>query len=250
MSGYETRQFYTLAVDEKGKTTLQTADETELDASNSSYNASTTANRPVRTGYTGYLVGDGFPSNGYDFGHGIQFPENPGTDDFFLRTDFLPNRLFRFDGTRWIKVEDAVRMNMTNNDTRQTLKTSFINNTNYIYNDIVEYTAVDDSSKSAVDHKQLTSTDYEFVSDIEFNTLTSTAKYVVFKLNTLELSFSTTDFSGLVSGSAGKIKITLPVVDSTQQVLPESGMWKITLCNHREEIRQSLSKALRPKADL
>jgi hypothetical protein len=34
-----------------------------------------------------------------------------------------------FDSTRWIKIEDAVRMNMTNNDTRQTQKTSFINNT-------------------------------------------------------------------------------------------------------------------------
>ena len=42
----------------------------------------------------------------------------------------MPSRLFRFDGTRWVKVEDSVRMTMTNNDTRQTLKTSFINNTN------------------------------------------------------------------------------------------------------------------------
>jgi len=34
-----------------------------------------------------------------------------------------------YDGTRWVKTEDAVRMTMSNTDTKQTLKTSFINNT-------------------------------------------------------------------------------------------------------------------------
>ena len=250
MSGYETRQFYTLAVDAEGKSTLQTADEVELDASNTTYNTSTTANRPVRTGYTGYLVGDGFPSNGYDFGHGIQFPENSGIDDFFLRTDFMPNRLFRFDGTRWIKTEDAVRMNMTNNDTRQTLKTSFINNNTYIYNSIVEYVTVDNKPKSAVDYKQLTTTDYAFVTEIEFNSNTSAAKYVVLKLATLEISFAVADYAGIITSDSNKVKINLPIIDAIQQTIPEVGMWKISLCNNREEQRQSLSKALRPKADL
>jgi hypothetical protein len=41
----------------------------------------------------------------------------------------MPNRLFRYDGTRWVKTEDAVRMTMTNNDSRKTQKTGFINNT-------------------------------------------------------------------------------------------------------------------------
>lgn len=132
LSGYETQHFYTLAVDENGKTLLTTADQADIDASN--YSANTTAGAtspaPERNGYTGYLVGDGIPTNGAAFGFGVQFPEGPAKDDYFLRTDFLPNRLFRYDGTRWLKMEDAVRMTMTNNDTRQTLKTSFINNTN------------------------------------------------------------------------------------------------------------------------
>lgn len=250
LSGYETRQFYTLAVDATGKPTLQTADETELDASVTTYGASDTANRPVRTGYTGYLVGDGFPSNGYDFGHGIQFPENAGTDDFFLRTDFMPNRLFRFDGVRWIKTEDAVRMSMTNNNTRQTLKTSFINNENYIHNNVVEYTNVAGNPKSAIDYKQLTTTDYLFVTDIEFNSNTSAAKYVVLKLSVLEISFAVADYPGLITDASGMLRITLPIIDSVQQTMPEVGMWKISLCNNREAQKQSLSKALRPKADL
>lgn len=129
-SGYETQQFFTLATTSSGQTILKTADLMDLDASMINEMASTTNATPIRSGYTGYLLGDGVPPNGEQFGHGIQFPDNPYNGDYFLRTDFLPNRLFRFNGTKWTKVEDAVRMTMTNNDTRQTQKTSFINNTN------------------------------------------------------------------------------------------------------------------------
>jgi len=135
-SGYETRQFYTLEIDPNtGRTVLQTTDTSTIDASSDSaaLNASAVEALPTRSGYTGYLIGDGATgtnSNAAYFGHGIQFPADPVTNDFFLRTDFMPNRLFKFNGTSWIKYEDNVRMTMTNNDTRQTLKTSFINNTN------------------------------------------------------------------------------------------------------------------------
>jgi hypothetical protein len=129
-SGYETQQFYTLAVDPaNGKPIIQTVDSSTVDASTLGVDASAIHGRAVRSGYAGYLLGDGVPPNGVDFGHGIQFPTTAHTNDYFLRTDFMPNRLFRYDGTRWVKTEDAVRMNMTNNDTRKTLKTSFINNT-------------------------------------------------------------------------------------------------------------------------
>ena len=143
LSGYETRQFYTMAVDPTtGRPIIQTADETVIDASSVDQTAADIDAKATRSGYTGYLLGDGFPPNGYAFGSGIQFPDTPELNDYFLRNDFLPNRLFRYDGVRWVKVEDSVRMTMTNtpgvanngttpNDqTRQTLKTSFINNTN------------------------------------------------------------------------------------------------------------------------
>ena len=52
----------------------------------------------------------------------------------------LPIRLFRYDGRRWVKMVDKVRMTMTNNDTRNTQKTSFINNvqTNTIADESVQ----------------------------------------------------------------------------------------------------------------
>lgn len=61
----------------------------------------------------GYLTGDGIPPNGFPVISGIDFPDNPSTGDFVLRLDYRPNRLFRFDGHRWIKMEDNVRQNYT-----------------------------------------------------------------------------------------------------------------------------------------
>jgi hypothetical protein len=244
-SGYETRQFYTLAVGDDGTASLQTADETELDVSNTSYNTSDTSNRPVRTGYTGYLVGDGFPQNGYEFGHGIQFPANAAKDDFFLRTDFLPNRLFRFDDTRWVTVESAVRMNMTNNDSRQTQKTSFINNTDYIYNDAVAVDYI--KLPPEVVAPQIVPVDYNYV--IPTNIDYVVALYVVFKLDSTEIAYAVADYPTIITNNLGKVKITLPVINTEQQVLPYDGIWKLTLCNNREAQRQSLSKVLRPRAD-
>ena len=132
LSGYETRHFYTLAVDEQGNTRITTTDDTIHNASSDLQNFDTTRiiEDPVRDGYTGYLLGDGVPTNGAAFGNGISFPSNALEGDFFLRTDFMPNRLFRFDGVRWVKREDSVRHTLSNTDTRATQKGTFINNTN------------------------------------------------------------------------------------------------------------------------
>jgi hypothetical protein len=128
-SGFETGQFYNLAVDEYGNPLLQTIDESNLDASMTNLDTSRINERPMRDGYSGYLLEDGVAPNGVNFGHGINFPVNPFEGDFFLRTDFFPNRLFRYTSTRWTKYEDMKRHTLTNTDTRSTQKTGFINNT-------------------------------------------------------------------------------------------------------------------------
>lgn len=245
-SGYETRQFYTLAVDEQGKPVLATADTDLIDVKlDNDLNASSTEGVPLRTGYTGYLVGDGYPQNGYAFGHGIQFPTEAAIDDFFLRTDFLPNRLFRFDGARWLKVEDAVRMSMTNDDTRQTLKTGFINNSTYIYNEMV---ATDIVKLTAGVHIINTTIDYAL----------HTVPYVFLKLQTTEIGYRIADyptqviFSSYLVSNVAKLRITLPIVDASQQSIPFDGTWTVQLCNNRDAQKQSLSQALKykPLADL
>jgi hypothetical protein len=129
-SGYETGHYFTLQTNDEGRVELVTADLTDLDASVANELADRVMQTPERTGYTGYLLGDGIAPNGEIFGHGTLFPEGSVKGDYFLRTDMIPNRLFRYDGRRWIKMEDNVRMTMTQTNDRSTQKGTFINNTN------------------------------------------------------------------------------------------------------------------------
>jgi hypothetical protein len=49
--------------------------------------------------------------------------------DYCLRLDYFPNRLFRFNGSGWIKIESNVRTNLTPGANNDTLRSSFVNNT-------------------------------------------------------------------------------------------------------------------------
>ena len=223
-SGYETKHFFTIATDQTGETLLTTADETDILASETDVGAAEINQRPLRSGYTGYLLGDGIPPNGADFGHGIQFPASPQTKDYFLRTDMLPNRLFRYDGSRWVKVEDKVRHTMTNNDTRQTLKTSFINNKNITGSHIIlDGTYMPQTSSTTIQ------TTVPFVDGMGAKTMIGDVKVLV---------------STVTSGLNGNALITMS--DTAPAGTPVA--W--TLFDKFIDERQSISKALKPKADL
>lgn len=111
-------------------------DPTELELQNKGIpviDASIMLKSPRQNYYVGYLIGDTVPPNGYRLsGMGAQFPDTASEGIFFLRTDFSPTRLFRFNGSSWHVFEDNVRMTLTNTNTRNTLKTGFINNTNQV----------------------------------------------------------------------------------------------------------------------
>ena len=128
-SGYDVSHYYTLATNEDGTVALTTADETDIDASNIGVQADRISDRPDKSGYKGYLLGVESGINGAPYGMGISFPTQPVDGDYFLRTDFAPKRLFKYDGNRWVKMQDGVRVDLTNTDTRNTQKTTFINNT-------------------------------------------------------------------------------------------------------------------------
>lgn len=165
LSGFDTTYFYTLQESEDGKPELVTVDSDEIDASLHTQatdvdgnpevdengnpvivgpTASTMLQTAQLNGYNGYITEDGKPPNGAPFTAGIAFPYEPVEGQYHLRTDFKPNRLFRYTANRWSKVEDSLRMTMNNlgesdvqagsifedKDVRETQKTSFINNTN------------------------------------------------------------------------------------------------------------------------
>ena len=126
-SGYDISHYYTLATNDDGSVALKTADSGEIDASGLTPVDQQTDN-PDRSGYDGYLLGTSDSPNGAPYGMGISFPTNNQNGDYFLRTDFMPKRLFKYDGNRWVKVQDDVRVTLTNTDSRNTQKTGFINN--------------------------------------------------------------------------------------------------------------------------
>ena len=87
---------------------------------------------PRGLGYTsGYMVGDGTAPNGVPFGSGITFPYNPTIGDYFLRLDYAPQKLFRWDGSLWVGISEKVQTDTGFGSTdNQSLMNSFINNTN------------------------------------------------------------------------------------------------------------------------
>lgn len=145
-SGYETQHLFAWPErEDNGMVDIADASIIGEDASvdDPALDASIILQSPRRNVYVGYLTGDGIPPNGKPYGFGQAFPQNPVNGQFYLRTDYLPNRLFRWDGRHWIKYEDNVRMTLNNlgqddvssgvyagQDVRQTQKTGFINNTN------------------------------------------------------------------------------------------------------------------------
>jgi len=128
LSGYDTQKFYILpTVDGQpaNPTGLTTSSGTTVDGTQGGANVA-----PVADGYTvGYLTGDGIPPNGLPVTTGVAFPSVAVDGDYCLRLDYFPNRLFRYSGRRWVKIEDKVRTDLNNGPTNETLRSGFVNNT-------------------------------------------------------------------------------------------------------------------------
>ena len=129
-SGYDTVKFYILPTNPDGSPadpSTYTADYTQTDASRTVSNENLT---PRADGYTnGYLTGDGIAPNGLPVTPGVRFPLQAEVGPYCLRLDYFPNRLFRFNGSRWVKIEEVVRTNLTPGADNNTLRSGFVNNT-------------------------------------------------------------------------------------------------------------------------
>ena len=147
-SGYRTDQYYVVPTGPDG-TPLEpkgvNADDTQLNADNTDASADARRITPENTNaYSGYLVGDGLAPNGENVTMGTSFPSDSQEGDFVLRLDFLPNRLFRYNGSRWVKIEDDVRSPLTPGS-GNTQRDTFINNTGTF---IADDNTVQDSRQS------------------------------------------------------------------------------------------------------
>ncbi len=142
VSGYDRNQMFVIPRDSAGLVDYSATDSEIDNASMDTADASVVLHTPTKDMYVGFSSGDGVPPNASAFGSGITFPNSPSVGQFYLRTDYLPNALFRFDGKRWNLYEQGVRMTMNQfgsqdvapgeafegERVRMTQKTSFINN--------------------------------------------------------------------------------------------------------------------------
>lgn len=121
-SGYDNTAFYVTAT-----VNGQPANPNDVTAGDSTTIDGVT---PKVDGYlVGYMTGNNVPPNGLPVTPGASFPANPSSGDYALRLDFFPNRLFRYDGARWVKVEDNVRTELTPGPNNKSQQSSFFNNT-------------------------------------------------------------------------------------------------------------------------
>lgn len=129
LSGYNVENFYVVPTTIDGRPanpySLTADGTTTVDGTQGGMSVS-----PRADGYTaGYLTGDGLAPNGLPVTPGVAFPAGAVAGDYCLRLDYKPNRLFRYDGRRWVKIEEKVRTNLNNAPTNQTLRSGFVNNT-------------------------------------------------------------------------------------------------------------------------
>jgi hypothetical protein len=132
LSGYDTSTIYTMPTSEDGTQIVPrpiTSDNTGITADNDQDRADIGIGSPISK-VEGYLTGDGKAPNQLITGAGIAFPTNPKQGDYFLRLDYLPNRLFRYNGSYWSKIEDSVRTNLTPGAANNlTQRAGYVNNT-------------------------------------------------------------------------------------------------------------------------
>jgi len=85
---------------------------TEINISNAIVNSAEDAD-PLGLPLADHLFGAEREQDEYDHGEvlqsGDQFPQEPNDGDYFVRTDFNPNRLFVYRGSRWHRLYDNVK---------------------------------------------------------------------------------------------------------------------------------------------
>lgn len=118
-SGYDTSKYFIVPTDADGNVDV-----------NDDGSSTPTLKTAKGNYYVGYLTEDGIPPNGASYDFGTNFPSAASEGDFYLRTDYFPNRLFRYNGSRWVKFEDNVRATLPGSETATTQVGTFVNNTN------------------------------------------------------------------------------------------------------------------------
>lgn len=222
----------------------------EADVPASGYDTSFIYHEPVSdTGYPGdanltssstkvqgYLTGDAMPPNASSVAAGIAFPGSPSEGTYYLRLDYNPNRLFRYDGKRWIKIEDAVRTDLTPGTGNKTQLSGFVNNDNAYYKNAIAWDAIKIASP------------YTPAANAQTQSFTLSSKTVVTKTtfastHGVKTKLNSTPIPNTLANVSGNLSITVSNTLATDDVL------EYTIYANVTQERQTLSSILRAAAD-
>lgn len=237
LSGYDITDLYTAAVTQEGLPGDPTGVDTTSNAtiSSNTYSSSSTVS-PINK-VKGYLTSDAFPPNGATVAAGIAFPASPVIGDYYLRLDYMPNRLFRYDSRRWVKIEDGLRTNLTPGATNTTQRSGFINNPDANYANALVWDAIRISSGA-----------YTPAANAQTLSFTLGTKQVVTKTTYkstygVKTKLNSKLITNIIANTAGNISFTVSTTLNTNDIL------EYTIYGNVSYQRQSLSDALRPAAD-
>ena len=138
LSGYNVDKYFVLPLDANGRSLqntitadnlVYTSDTARLMSSEMSASTITVnANVATPTQNVPTYLNANISPNGLTVTSMTYFPDAPALGQYILRTDYLPNTLYRWDGKRWQIVNDILRTKFTGN-TSQTQLGTFVNNT-------------------------------------------------------------------------------------------------------------------------
>ena len=241
VSGYDTTFIYTVPVDAingyPGDPAGADASDMSITDASAATDSPDASNATVTnaTKVTGYLTADAMPPNGAAVQAGISFPSGSTVGDYYLRVDYVPNRLFRYDGKRWVKVEDSVRANITPGTT-QTLRGGFINNTDGMYKNPIGWDAIriaDPYTPNVNAH----------TSSFTFNTKRVVTKTPYVSTYAVKSMLNGTTITNTTANTSGNLSFTVTTTLTANDVL------EYTVFANVSYQRQGLSDALRPTAD-
>ena len=238
-SGYDTSFIYTAPVNDEngypGDPGAIDASTITEDASEASGDTSIATDTPYAK-VQGYLTSDGLPPNGMNVTAGLAFPTLPTVGDYYLRLDYVPNRLFRYDGRRWVKIEDNVRTSLTPGAANKTQRSSFVNNDDANYKNALGWDAIKIANPyipPANSHTiSFSLSSKTVVTDIVYNNNYGAKTYI-----------NGNRISNTISNSSGNIALTVTNTLAINDVL------EYTIYANVVYQRQGLSDILRPLSD-
>ena len=130
LSGYNIDKFFVLPVDANGVSLQNSVTANNLVYTSNVMTGNTTVNSNVATptqNVQSYLNANTSP-NGLTVTSMTYFPDAPVTGQYILRTDYMPNTLYRWDSKRWQIVNEVLRTQFTGNNSKTQVGT-FVNNT-------------------------------------------------------------------------------------------------------------------------